>query len=508
MNPLKTLLRHSSHYFGGRLALMILGFASFPVFTRVFSVADYGTLNLIQNTVLLLTVLGKFGLQHALQRFYPEHVASADPLSLRRYYSTLFYGSGLLGGVFSSVFLGAVVMGLGRFLGISVTSTLALATFLVVIRSLRSMQLNLMQMENKTKLFNGMEIVQKAGAIGLTLLLLFLWSRSIVACFIALIVIEGMVMLQYVFILARRGLISLTLFDFKFFREAAAFSFPLMIAEIAWVLLAAGDRFFVQHYRGVEAVGYYAAAYGIATYVQEVLMVPLQISFFPICMKLWAAEGKEATQRFLSRSLNYFMIGAVLVVSVAIVTSQDVVVVLASKKFQQARSLLPFLVTGLVLWAANTFFRPGLLIHKRARTIAQTTLCAVALNIGLNIVLLPKLGLVGAAWASTISFVAMLVLTGFASLRVLSFRIEWLALVRYLAVGLLASWIASRIPIESPMPSALAKGTVILLLYGGVLWIVDGHTRQLFAQVISSAAQFARGRREVAAEPLTATVER
>src|SRR5215471_3017530 len=507
MNPLKTLLRHSSHYFGGRLALMVLGFASFPVFTRVFSVADYGTLNLIQNTVLLLTVLAKFGFQHALQRFYPEHAASQDPLALRRYYSTLFYGSGLLGGFFSSLFLGAMVFGFGRFLGISVTGTLALATSLVVIRSLRSMQLNLMQMENKTKLYNGMEFLQKAGAIGLTLLLLFLWSRSIVAVFLGMIVIEGAVMFQYGAILARRGLMSPNLFDLKFFRDAAVFSFPLMIAEIAWVLLAAGDRFFVQHYKGAEAVGYYAAAYGIATYIQEVLMVPLQISFFPICMKLWAAEGKEATQKFLSRSLNYFMLGAVLVASVAIVTSHDVVVVLASKKFQQARSLLPFLVTGLVLSAANTFFRPALLIHKRARIIAQSTLFAVALDIALNIVLLPTMGLIGAAWASTISFTAMIVLNGFASQRVLSFRIEWLALARYLAVGLLASWAASRIPVESPMPSALLKGTVILLIYGGVLWMIDAHVRQLLTQIISSIAQLTRGRREVAAEPLTATVE-
>src|SRR5262249_45809700 len=261
MNPLKTLLRHSSHYFGGRLAFMLLGFASFPVFTRVFSVADYGTLNLVLNTVLLLTVLAKFGFQHALQRFYPEHAASPDPLALRRYYSTLFYGSGLLGGLFSSLFLGAVVVGFGRFLGISVTSTLALATSLVVIRSLRSMQLNLMQMENKTKLFNSVEVLQKAGVIGVTVLLLFLWSRSIVACFIGMIVIEGAVLLQYVPVLARRGLVSPGLFDLKFFRDAAVFSFPLMIAEIAWVLLAAGDRFFVQHYRGAEAVGYYAAAY-------------------------------------------------------------------------------------------------------------------------------------------------------------------------------------------------------------------------------------------------------
>lgn len=486
---------------------MLLGFASFPVFTRVFSVADYGTLNLIQNTVLLLTVVGKFGFQHSLQRYYPEYAASPDPLELRRYYSTLFYGSGLLGGLFGSAFLGGMVLGLGRFLGISMTGALALAVSLVVIRSLRSMQLNLMQVEHKTRLFNGIEILQKAGVIGLTLLLLFLWSRSIVACFIAMIVIEGAVMLQYVPILARRGLVSPQLFDLKYFRTASAFAFPLMIAEIAWVMLAAGDRFFVQHYLGAEAVGYYAAAYGIATYVQEVMMVPLQLSFFPICMKLWTAEGKIATQRFLNRGLNYFMMGSVLAVSLAIVTAQDVVVVLASKKFQQARSLLPYLVIGLVLWSANTFFRPGLLIHKRARTIALTTLFAGLLNIGLNIVLLPRVGLVGAAWASTLSFTAMLVLTAFASLRVLSFRIEWAALARYLVVAFGASWAASRIPIESPILSAMVKGSVILLLYGTVLWMIDAHVRQLFGQGVSFIRQLKRGQREVAPEPLTATVE-
>src|SRR5215471_16165508 len=96
MNPLKTLLRHSSHYFGGRVALMLLGFASFPIFTRVFSVAAYGVLNIIQNIVLLLTVLAKFGFQHSVQRYYPEYAGSTDPLAVRRYFATLFFGTGLL----------------------------------------------------------------------------------------------------------------------------------------------------------------------------------------------------------------------------------------------------------------------------------------------------------------------------------------------------------------------------------------------------------------------------
>ena len=65
MSALKTLYRHSSHYLGGRVVVMLLGFISFPVFTRVFSVAEYGVINLITNTVLLLTVLSKFGFQHS-----------------------------------------------------------------------------------------------------------------------------------------------------------------------------------------------------------------------------------------------------------------------------------------------------------------------------------------------------------------------------------------------------------------------------------------------------------
>ncbi|HMC31473.1 MAG TPA: oligosaccharide flippase family protein, partial [Candidatus Angelobacter sp.] len=127
MSALKTLYRHSSHYLGGRVAVMLLGFISFPLFTRVFSVADYGAINLIINTVLLLTVVSKFGFQHAVQRYYPESAGSSDPDILRRYYSTLFYGTALFAAVLSLLFAGSVFFGTGRFLGITATGTLLLA---------------------------------------------------------------------------------------------------------------------------------------------------------------------------------------------------------------------------------------------------------------------------------------------------------------------------------------------------------------------------------------------
>src|SRR5215470_6876169 len=121
MSALKTFYQHSSHYLGGRVAVMLLGFASFPLFTRIFSVADYGTINLITNTVLLLTVLSKFGFQHAIQRFYADFAGSRDPGALPSYYATLFYGTALIALALTLAFAFTMPLGSARFLGIAAT---------------------------------------------------------------------------------------------------------------------------------------------------------------------------------------------------------------------------------------------------------------------------------------------------------------------------------------------------------------------------------------------------
>jgi O-antigen/teichoic acid export membrane protein len=508
MSALKTLYRHSSHYLGGRVAVMLLGFISFPVFTRVFTVAEYGTINLIVNTVLLLTVLSKFGFQHSIQRYYPEGEASASPDALRRYYSTLFYSTALLALALTLLFVASLFFGAGRFLGITVGGTLLLACSLVMIRSLRSMQMNLMQMENKTRLFNGMDILQKALTIALVCALLFFWQKTVFAFFLGLVVIEGIILLQYLPVLSRRQLLSPSMFDVGFLRTAVAFSLPLMAAEISWVVLDSGDRFFIQHYLGAQALGFYAAAYGIAIYLQDVLMAPLQMALFPICMRVWNTEGKKATQDFLSRSLDQFILVAVAVVCVAIVTSRDVIVLLASRKFQEAHTLLPFLVIGLVLSAVTIYFRPGLMIHKRASKIAVATFYASILNIALNVILLPRIGLVGAAIATTVSYAGIVVFLAYQSLRVLPYTLELLSFARYAATGAASAWLVMKVPVENPLLSVLVKGSLILALYAGILFAIDKRVRELLTNIWIAITSWLHLSSKSRLEPIPVMTER
>jgi O-antigen/teichoic acid export membrane protein len=508
MSALKTLYRHSSHYLGGRLIVMLLGFISFPVFTRVFSVAEYGVINLITNTVLLLTVLSKFGFQHSVQRYYPEGEQAANADTLRRYYSTLFYSTALLALTLTLLFIAALLLGVGRFMGISAAGTLLLACSLIMIRSLRSMQMNLMQMENKTRLFNGMDILQKALTIGVICALLFFWQKTIFAFFLGLVIVEGIILLQYLPVLGRRQLLSPRMFDVSFLRTAAAFSLPLMAAEISWFVLDSGDRFFIQHYLGAQALGFYAAAYGIAIYLQDVLMAPLQMALFPICMRVWNTEGKKALQGFLSRSLDQFIFVAVAVVCVAIVTSRDVIVLLASRKFQQAHTLLPFLVVGLVLSAVTIYFRPGLMIHKRATKIAAATFHAGFLNVVLNVILLPRIGLVGAAIATTVSYAGIVVFLAYQSMRVLPYKLELVSFARYTITGAAIAWLVTQLPVETPLLSAVVKGSLILVLYTGILFAIDLRVRELLTSIWTALAGWLHSSSEPALKPIPAMTER
>ena len=328
------------------------------------------------------------------------------------------------------------------------------------------------------------------------------------AFFLGVVVVEGAILLQYLPVLSRRQLLSPSMFDVGFLRTAAAFSLPLMAAEISWVVLDSGDRFFVQHYLGAQALGFYAAAYGIAIYLQDVLMAPLQMALFPICMRVWNTEGKKATQDFLSRSLDQFVLVAVAVVCVAIVTSRDVIVLLASRKFQEAHTLLPYLVVGLVLSAVTIYFRPGLMIHKRASRIAVATFYASILNIALNVILLPRIGLVGAAIATTVSYGGIVVFLAYQSLRVLPYKLEFAAFARYALVGAAVAWLTAQLPVETPLLSAVARASLFLVLYAGILFAVDRHVRGLLTRAWSLVTGWLRSSSEPVLKPMPAATER
>ena len=476
-HELKTLARQSSHYLAGLLGNLAVGFVSFPIFTRVLSISEYGLLDLGQRLLLMLTIASKLGLQNASLRFYDRQQFSKDIDSARTYYSTLFFG--MLGTAGSMVLLFVLVVSLvPRQLALGPLANLVyLILGLVLIRALGSVLWGFLRIEERTKTFNVIGVGTKAATIATVCALLPWIGRSARTYFTGTLAVETVLVAALSGWLLFRGVLFPGHFKFSLFRAAVAYGTPLVLYEFAFAVLGSADRFLVRHYVGADALGFYSVAYGLANNVNELLVAPLGLALMPIYMRIWTSDGAEKTSAFLTVAFDLFIVAAAGVLAAIAVNGHSIVVLLASPKYAGADRLIPIILAGLLIYAANVFVAAGLLIHKRTLQMSGLLVISAALNIGLNCLLLPRMGLVGGAIATLLSYLACIVSLAWASNRLLPLQLDKQSCFKYVAAAAIAWVLASRIELSSPLMDLLARSAVVFTTYLVALYALDRRVR-------------------------------
>ncbi|HNY40841.1 MAG TPA: oligosaccharide flippase family protein [Bryobacteraceae bacterium] len=472
-SPLKTLAGHSAQYFSGRAAGIALGMISFPVFTRVFSVAEYGTMSLVLQIAGLGAVASKLGIQNSVQRFYEEYLRDSGEAGSRRFHSTFLTGIIAIAAAVTLLFVVGLAAMPVSLVSDGLKKLLLLTSSLIFLRGVQSILLGFYRAARRTTAFNFIEVSGKGATIGLTIFLVLFWNRSVEACLIGTVAVEALAALICIGVLIRDGKLSIREFDSVLFRASLAFGVPLAATEFANVLLHSGDRIIIAYFAGAEGVGYYSAAYTIASYMTESLMYPASFALMPIYMHIWVTQGKEKTQAFLSEAMNGFAILAFLILAGTAAVSHDAITFLGSAKLAAAAPLLPPLMLGLMLFTFHIFLNAGLLLCKKTFELARTVGISAVVNLSLNVILLPLLGLKGAALAILISYIVMIVLLSRASAKVLPLRVDvrrWIHCFVAAAAGVAA---AQPFRFESSFLSLLVRGSVCVLTYVVVLFALN-----------------------------------
>lgn len=478
-HELKTLARQSSHYMAGLLGNLAVGFVSFPIFTRVLSISEYGIMDLGQRLMLMLTIASKLGLQNASLRFYNRQKFSNDIDSARSYYSTLFFG--MLGTSGSIVLLFLVGISLVpttlKTLG-PIANLIYLILGLVLVRALGSVLWGFLRIEERTRAFNAISVATKAMTI-VTVCALLPWiGRSAHTYFTGTVAVETLLVIGLTVWLLRRGVLLPSHFKFSLFRAAVAYGTPLVLYEFAFAVLGSADRFLVRYYVGANALGFYSVAYGLANNVNELLVAPLGLALIPIYMRIWTSDGAEKTSAFLTVAFDLFIVAAAGVLAAIAATAHSILVFLASAKYAGADRLIPVILAGLLIYAANVFVAAGLLIHKRTLQMSGLLVVSAALNIGLNCLLLPRMGLMGGAIATLLSYLACIVSLAWASNRLLPLHIDIQSCVKYVAAAAVAWAAASQLTIRTPVVDLLARSALVFTIYLVVLYALDRRVRQ------------------------------
>ncbi len=473
----KKLALHSSHYFAGLIGGLLLGLISFPIFTRVFSAAEYGLIDLAQKVLTFVVIVSKMGLQNAALRFYDGKRFAEDRGSARTYYSTMFFGIVSTSVGVALISLGIVSFTRQSFARGAITSLMHLILILAVLRALDSMLWSFLRIEERTKAFNIASVGVRAAGIAAICILLTFNARTARTFLLGLLIAEaGLVAALSAQLLGRRVL-SMPCFAAPVFRSGIAFGLPLVVYELAFAVLGSADRFLVRHYLGATALGSYSVASTLAQHANELLLVPLFLAIVPIYMRLWNDEGRDKTTGFLAFALDLYLLAAVGLLAMAAACAQDGVVLLASAKYAGAGKLIPLLLAGLLVYATHVFVAAGLLIHKRTLQMAGVLLISAALGVGLQAVLLPRLGLVGGALATLLSYSFCMLSLWWASNRVLPLRVNLRSLLTYVTAAAIAWLAAGVISLGVPVLNVFGKSATAFVVYAAGLYVLDRRVR-------------------------------
>lgn len=470
---IRKLFQHSSHYFAGLMGKVGLGFIAFPIFTRVFSVADYGLIDFGTKILLLLTAISKMGLQNSALRWFDGKQFACCREDASRYYSTMFFGALFTSVLVALAFLGFCESALRHRIQGYMLTIMVFVAGMTVVRAIQSMLWSFMRIEERTKAYNISMVVGKMAMIVAICLLLPWFGRTSKTYFSGALAAEIGLALVLTAILVRRGVLSLLQFDRQLLGAGLLFGGPLILYEISTIVLDAGDRVLVTHYLGVIPLGIYSVAYGLSAQMNDLLIFPLNLALFPIYMRLWTTSGQKATADFLSTCLDTYILAAAGVCAIVAVTVRDGVIVLASSKYAGAQSLIPVIVIGLLIYTMHVFLCAGLLIHKKTGTMAVLLFCSAAVNLALNCILLPRMGLMGAAVATLVSYAFCIAILGWASNRYLSLRFRLSSICKCTISAALIALTVSRIELKPLLLNLAVRSFAAGVLYCGILYVLE-----------------------------------
>lgn len=274
----------------------------------------------------------------------------------------------------------------------------------------------------------------------------------------------------------RAGLVNLRV-DPALFRRSLAFGVKAYVAQIFFYLVLRVDQVLVAHYAGYRQLGLYALAATVAQLLW-LLTDPLAGAMIPHVVRARTGDDRRLSFSMARLSLSILMIAAI----GGWFLAPLVVPVVYGAGFAGAVPALRLLLPGVVALGATKSLGSVLVKEGRMLITSVLGLCALGLNIALNIVLLPRIGIRGASIASSVcyaglalSYVAISRRRGVAGWRDLVPRASDLHLLGGVRLGRRATRSAGPLRVALVVGSLNRGGTERQILLLGSALVARGH---------------------------------
>jgi O-antigen/teichoic acid export membrane protein len=375
-----------------------ISFISTPIVTRIFVPSEIGRINLFSTILNLLMLVAYLGFDQAFVRFYKELPG--------KYNKNEIFTFALSGSLLFGIVISTAILIFNRFVSLQITGTenFLISGFLSasLIANIFLKFLNLYsRMEQKIVIY-AVQAITIVIVNKVFFVVVALWNPNHQNAI-------GMMTLGYLItsitflFIKRDSLAKITFFDKASAVAMLKFGLPLIpVTALSW-LNNSLPQFMLKAFVDFASIGIYTNAVAIAT-TMNLIQTGFNIYWIPYVYANYS-EGKKTIQK-----THTYITFSMCLLGILIILSQDIIYLLLGSAYRSSKIFFPFLILSPIAFTIAETTGIGIGISKKSYLNIISFLGCTSTNIVLSLLLIPRIGIEGAAISSGLSAIVLFTL--------------------------------------------------------------------------------------------------
>lgn len=436
MNKYKRLASDTFLFAIGNFGSKLIMFFLLPLYTKYLSKAEYGTAELVDTISVLIVPIVSLMIYEAVLRFALDKNINNKNVLLN---AIIVF----LGGALISLLLTPL---LGLYHGLKDWKWFVY--IYAVLDVFRFILFNYIKAKDKIKSYVLISLTQTLTLAISCIVLLTILKMNILGLLSATIISNVVVIIIAIIVSGAIKDLKEAKFDKKLFIDMVKYSAPLVFNNISWWIIQSSDKIMVESFLGSAELGLYSVACKIPA------MINIITNVFGQAWGISSVKEFDSTkdESFYSKIFKMNSLVVFMACSCLLLIIRPFMGVYVSKEFSESWKFVPFLLVAATFSSIAMYFIGIYTATKKTTASSLSTIISAIVNVVLNLILIPRIGVMGAVIATAIAYLVSVVYRMINTRKYYKFKINYalfivesilISIQAYLVITLNNSYIAS-----------------------------------------------------------------
>lgn len=388
-------LKHTVIYGFGKSSEQFAKFLLLPLYTKFLTTSDYGILSIITLLAGFAQIVFGLGAGTSVFRFYRRNEKSTNLGSI--FYSSMFLVTTW------SLFLLVLIFGFRSnisqllFSSDSFGSHIIIALGTTALGAAYAIPMFILRAKGQAARFIVNNYIKLFLTIAFSLFFIVVLERGVLGAIEAGFCSALLFALYTIIACSTKTQFS---FDRKLIFQFLTYGSPLIIAGLGMVVLNSSDKYILKEYATLEILGIYSVGYTLGAAIN----IPIGAFQNAWPKLMFDYKDRENSGIFYGKVLTYYLIAMGAIWLGIFLFSKELVMLMTAKSFWPSYQVIPIISLAYIFMGAGSITSAG--IYTKDKTHLDLFIFPFASVICLlaNFLLIGPWGMIGAAWATLLSF--------------------------------------------------------------------------------------------------------